>query len=106
MIDIDSKVRQAYEQKRRVSPCRSNRASQIGHPCLRYLTYCRKDWKQKVLPSVELLWIFEMGNLIEEMAVKRLTKAGLLVTQQQRDFEEPKQGITGHTKPTHWKLRV
>ena len=95
-LDIDGKVREVYEQERRVFPCRSNRASQMGHPCIRYLTYMRKDWEKKTLPSVELLWIFEGGGYIEELATARLKKAGFLISSQQRDFEDKKAGITGH----------
>ncbi len=96
MFNIDEKVREVYESGRRVFPCRSNRASSIGHPCVRYLVYSRKDWEKKVLPSVELLWIFEGGSFIEDLATKRLRKAGYLITNQQRDFEDKKNGITGH----------
>lgn len=96
MIDIAAKINEAYEKDRRVYPCRSNRASEIGHPCARYLTYCRLNWKEKRLPSAELCQIFEMGNFFEDLAVKRLQKAGLEITNQQRDFEDKRHEITGH----------
>ena len=96
LINVDDRIKEAYEKDRRVYPCRSNRASNIGHPCMRYLVYSRKDWQKKVLPPVDLLYIFEGGNYIETLAIKRLEKAGFTVTSQQRDFEDHKAGITGH----------
>lgn len=96
MFDIDKKVNETYEEKKRLYPCRSNRASMIGHPCLRYLVYCRKDWDKKKLPDLPLLFIFEGGEYFERLGVERLTKAGFKITSQQRDFEDKTTGITGH----------
>jgi hypothetical protein len=93
---IESKVREMLETERRVYPCRSNRASAMGHECLRYLVYCRTNWQDKKVPEITLQYIFEMGNVIEDMALARLKKAGFEVTQQQRDFADDKNGITGH----------
>lgn len=96
VIDIAGKIDEALEKERRVFPCRSNRASQIGHPCLRYLTHMRKDWEKGKPPSLDLQYIFEGGREDEKSAFKLLEKAGLTVTQQQRDFESKEHQITGH----------
>lgn len=93
---VENKVREMMEAERRVYPCRSNRASVMGHPCLRYLVYCRSNWQDKKVPEVTLQYIFQMGNVIEDMAIDRLKKAGYEITQQQRDFEDAPHQITGH----------
>ena len=96
MYDIDKKIDEVYEKERRVYPCRSNRASQLGHPCERYLVYMRTAWDKQTLHPVELEYIFEGGRVIEKIALQRLEKAGFNPTNQGRDFEEKKYSITGH----------
>lgn len=96
-IDIEKKVEEAYSKERRVYPCRSNRASALGHPCERYLTYMRTSWEQQTLPPVDREFIFEGGRMIEKyIAIPRLEKAGFTISNQGRDFEDKKYSITGH----------
>jgi CRISPR/Cas system-associated exonuclease Cas4 (RecB family) len=94
--DLNQKILEVYEKERRIFPCRSNRASELGHPCLRYLTYMRKDWDRRKSPSAEKLLLFEAGEYIEKLVIKRLDRAGFNVVQQQRDFEDQKTQITCH----------
>jgi len=94
--NLEEKIKEAVEKERRVYPCRSNRASQIGHPCERYLVYKRTQWEKETPPSLDKLFIFNGGNLIEKMALQYLEKAGFSVLSQQRDFEDKRLGITGH----------
>ncbi len=96
MFNVEEKVLNHFESKKRVFPCRSNRASSMGHECARYLTYCRTRWEDKRLPEPGLLYIFNYGNTIEDMAIKRLQAAGFKISNQQRDFEDKQTGITGH----------
>lgn len=96
MFKVEEKIKEHFESKKRVFPCRSNRASSMGHECVRYLTYCRARWEDKKLPDPNLLYIFNYGNTIEDMALKRLQAAGFEISNQQRDFEDKKTGITGH----------
>jgi CRISPR/Cas system-associated exonuclease Cas4 (RecB family) len=95
--DLEAPVREKLEQRRRVSPCHSNRASQIGHPCIRFLYFCRANWEERKLPETTLLYIFGEGNLHEDAIIRRLQDAGWEISQQQRDFAT-KDGtnITGH----------
>ena len=93
---IEEKIREMIEAERRVFPCRSNRASSLGHPCTRFLVYCRVNWQDRKLPDTTLQYIFGFGSVIEDMALARLKKAGFKVTQQQRDFEDAAHEITGH----------
>lgn len=74
-------------RKAEVWPCHTNRASEIGHDCERYLTYMRLAWEMKPAPSPDLLRLFKMGNVIEEQAKRDLADAGFKVYEQQRSFK-------------------
>ena len=58
------------------TPCDVNRASEIGHPCLRYLYFRRVNWKDKQLHSINTQFIFDEGNTQEEQIKRDLTDAG------------------------------
>ena len=90
--NIDS----SKERKIRISPCNSNRASQLGHDCVRYLVYERTAWDQKVPHDVGLQYIFDMGNDVENIVIRELKEAGFNIEQQQRDFQDKDHRITGH----------
>jgi CRISPR/Cas system-associated exonuclease Cas4 (RecB family) len=94
--DLVSAVYEAKRRSIRLYPQRSNRASECGHPCLRYLVLSRTRWQEKVLHGPELQFIFEGGRLIEDMALAQLRGAGFEVTEQQRAFEWPALQLTGH----------
>lgn len=96
MIDIVGKVKETLKEKQRIYPCRSNRASQLGHPCERYLVYMRTSWDKQTVPPVEREFIFQGGRNIEDLAIQELKDAGFNPTNQGRDFEDKKLGITGH----------
>ena len=92
--ELKTKIDESY--KVRQYPCHTNRASEMGHPCPRYLYYCRMNWQDKALPDARLLKIFEEGNVHEVAVLKRLAEAGIKVTEQQRDFQWREYQITGH----------
>lgn len=97
LVSVRDKIAEAFRKEQRVYPCRSNRASQLGHPCTRYLVYMRTQWEQRQLPPVETEYIFHGGRMIEKhIALVYLDKAGFNPTNQGRDFEYKKFGITGH----------
>lgn len=96
MVQVVNRVIEAKKAQQRVYPCRSNRASQLGHPCERYLVYLRTQWEKASLPPIEREFIFSGGRNIEELAIEDLKNAGFKITQQGRDFELKEQGITGH----------
>lgn len=77
-------------------PVNSNRASNLGHECLRYLVYERTRWQEKTLHGVELQTIFEEGNLHETAVLRDLQDAGFQVIEQQRAFQWSEYNITGH----------
>lgn len=98
MINVIGKVIEAKRKKIKVYPCHANRASELGHPCERYLVYNRTQWEKKQLYKVETQFIFDHGNLVEEEAIQELKDAGLDILEQQRAFEINSKGekITGH----------
>jgi len=93
---IVEKILEAKAEKMRQSPVRSNRASEIGHPCLRYLVFARTRWQERALPDARLAMIFDIGNDIEDRVQRDLKEAGFQVIEQQRSFEWRDYEITGH----------
>lgn len=77
-------------------PVNSNRASDIGHPCLRYHVYNRTRWQEKSLHDVGLQFIFDMGNEIERIVIRELQDAGVEIIEQQRSFQWREYQLTGH----------
>lgn len=77
-------------------PVKSNRASNLGHECIRYLVFERTRWEEKKLHGVELQTIFDEGHLHEEAVLTLLRQAGFFIIEQQRAFEWRKYNITGH----------
>lgn len=96
MIDIVQAVIEAKKKKIEQWPVRSNRASQLGHPCERYLVYERTRWQEKILHDVKTQFLFDEGNLHEKAVIQELENAGIKVIEQQRAFEWGKYQITGH----------
>ncbi len=82
-IDVVALVDEAKFRKIKNYPCHVNRASQIGHPCLRFLTYSRTHWQEKRLHDVGLQRVFDLGNLYERAVLDDLREAGLYLEEQQ-----------------------
>lgn len=95
MISITARLNDYWESKKHASPCHTNRASEIGHPCERYLVYNRAHWQDKALPDTTLMSIFDLGNTHEERALRILRECGFNVTNQQRDFFDEAYNISG-----------
>ena len=96
MINVVQAVVEAKVKKIEQWPVRSNRASQLGHPCERYLVYERTRWQDKALHDVGLQFIFGEGKIHEKAVLRDLEDAGLEVIEQQRAFEWKQYAITGH----------
>lgn len=93
---LERLVWDSVDSQRKVYPCHTNRASNIGHPCLRYLVFERTRWQDKLLPEVELQFIFNEGSVQEQAVMETLTKAGFKLSQQQRAYFEGPQKLSGH----------
>lgn len=90
------KIYAAKAKKIRLSPCHTNRASEAGHPCLRYLVLRRTHWQHASLHDVRLQLLFDEGNLQEAAVLRDLQDAGLTVIEQQRDYEWRQFQLTAH----------
>lgn len=89
-------IEEAKAAKIRQYPVHTNRASSMGHPCTRYLVFERTRWQDKALHDVGLQFVFDLGNMIEDLTLQDLREAGLQVIEQQRPFTWDRYQITGH----------
>lgn len=93
---IVEKILESKERKIKQYPVNSNRASDLGIPCVRYHVLNRTRWQEKALHNVGLQMVFDMGNEIEGIVLRELSDAGIHVIEQQRSFEWKEYQITGH----------
>ena len=93
---IVEQIEQKKKEKIFQYPVHSNRASQLGHPCNRYLVYERTRWQEKVLHNVAMQTIFDEGRIHEEAIIREMKEAGLQVIEQQRSFFWKEYNISGH----------
>ena len=92
---IVERVLETKARKAQLWPVRSNRASEMGHPCVRYLTFLRTRGEERSVPSPELQMIFDLGNILEPAVIRDLQDAGFQVNQTQKGLEWKKYQITG-----------
>ena len=93
---IVEKLDEYVAAQRKISPQHVNRASNLGHPCLRYLVYCRTRWQDMTLHPVSLQYIFMGGQAEEADGVKLLHEAGIEIIEQQKSFFWKEYQISGH----------
>jgi hypothetical protein len=100
---IAEAVDEYVSTQRERRPIHANHASELAHPCTRYLVLKRHDWKAETLPSLSLQYIFEEGHIHEDAVSDLLKKAGFKVTKSQVSLDWPEQPslkITGHIDGT------
>jgi len=90
------KIIKSKEKKITIYPVHTNRASDLGNPCIRYHVLNRTRWQEKKPHDVNLQMIFDMGNEIEQIVLRELADAQIKVVEQQRAFFWPEYQITGH----------
>jgi len=93
---IVEKILAAKQKKIRQYPVNANRASELGNPCVRYHVLNRTRWQEKTLHDIGLQFVFDLGSEIEQIALKELAEAGIIIYEQQRAFEWKEYQITGH----------
>jgi len=72
-----------------------NWASELGHPCMKYLVHCRLDWKEKQPIDLDGMWRIEEG-IDQEWKVKKLFgNIEMEFRQSQRDFRIDQYKIKG-----------
>lgn len=104
---IRSKFRRHLAAKKSVRGETANRASELGHPCLRYLVLLRRDGENRRLPSDELQAIFEEGKRVELQMRSLLAELGYDLEAVQASFPSNTYQITGHIDGTiFWNGRL
>ena len=73
---INEKLFLAKAEKIKVYPCNNLRASNLGHPCERYLYLLIKHWEEQKPHDVGLQNIFDLGNKLEEHTIDNIKEAG------------------------------
>lgn len=86
---IDLYYEAFFEQRRRLG------LSQVGHKCPRWLWYKHHKYDETP-PSGRVLRLFQLGNLIEDQMYWDLTRAGFVITGQQKQVKFSMDGITLH----------
>ena len=92
---IVEKILEAKGKKIKQWPVNANRASELGHECLRYLVLNRTRWQEKSPHDARLQMIFDMGRMVEDAVQQDLREAGFTIVEQQRPFSWPEYQITG-----------
>ena len=94
--DIASRVHEMRLGRYRKFPSHSNRASSLGHDCLRALYYQRTAWQEATDPGDTLKLIFQEGDLHETSVLRDIQEAGFQVIEQQVSLQWDRYQITGH----------
>lgn len=92
---IQQKLAEAAKAKIRNYPCNNIRASEIGHPCDRYLVLSITNWEDKKMHDARLQNIFDLGNAIEAEVIRRIKEAGFEVLTARKNFKINHPLITG-----------
>lgn len=75
-VEINAKLFKAKADKIKVYPCRNIRASNLGHPCERYIYLLIKHWEEQKPHDVGLQNIFDLGNTLETHTINNIKEAG------------------------------
>ena len=93
---INDRLCQAKRDKIKVYPCNNLRASNLGHPCERYLYLLIKHWDEQAPHDVGLQNIFDLGNTLEEHTINNIKEAGFeVITPTVRSWKIENPLITG-----------
>ena len=96
--EIIEKIKDGKRKKIKIYPQHVCRASEIGHPCERYLVFSITRWEDKKPHGAETEFMFEGGRVVEDLAIKDFEDAGFKVYRPEPDkaimLAKPK--ITGH----------
>jgi len=92
---IVERILESKQSKIKQYPVNANRASELGHECLRFLVLNRTRWQEKALYDTRVQMIFDMGNAVEDLVFRDLREAGFTIVEQQRPFSWREYQITG-----------
>ena len=82
-------------QRERKYPVRSNRASELGHPCERYLTYQRLHWDKAEPKPASLMRVFNEGKYQGESIKATLREMGFVIREEELNFPPNSWNIGG-----------
>ncbi len=96
--EVIEKIVGAKKKKIKNYPQHVVRASEIGHPCEKYLVLSITNWQDRTPYDPGLQFVFEGGNAVEDMAIKDFEEAGFKIYRPEPDkaIAESKPKITGH----------
>lgn len=77
--NIEEQIKLAKSKDISPRPRSSFWASDLGHPCDRYIYYSIVNWQEKKKPSSDLAFVYEGGKMIEEMAKEDFRQAGFQI---------------------------
>lgn len=95
---LNELIYKAKAEKIKVYPCNNLRASNLGHPCERFLYLLIKHWEDQTPHDVGLQNVFDLGNTLEDHAIRNMKEAGIeVITPTQRSWKITVKGgiITG-----------
>lgn len=93
---ISEHVSDFVKSEIKVYPCNNLRASNIGHPCERYLYLLIKHWDEQIPHDEGLQNIFDFGNSVEAYTIQKLKNSGLeVITPTVRSWKVENPFITG-----------
>lgn len=93
---INQALVESLNEQIKVYPCHNLRASNLGHPCERYLYLLIKHWDEQKPHDAGLQSIFNLGNCIEDFTIENIKRAGFeVVTPTQYSFKIEKPYISG-----------
>jgi len=95
-IDLDQEYRTHLESQVFVQRSKSNRASEIGHPCVRKLVLDRAIGDKRKPYEWTLQSIFNEGRLHEVDVKRTLSALGYDVIRAEQSFDDRTTDITGH----------
>lgn len=94
--NIIEKIDALRESEIRISVTHTNRASEIGDPCLRKLVYYRLHPEKQEPPSLKTQYIFREGIMQEKALIADINSTDLTFVHQQKDFFDEKFMLSGH----------
>lgn len=93
---ISRKVSEFVQSEIKVYPCNNLRASNIGHPCERYLYLLISHWDEQAPHDEALQNIFDFGNSVEDYTIKKLKDSGFeVITPTEHSWKVENPLITG-----------
>ena len=94
--EVNEALRRSLEKQIKVYPCNNLRASNLGHPCERYLYLLLRHWDEQKPHDAGLQSIFNLGNAMEAFTIDTIKAAGYeVITPTVRSWKIENPLVTG-----------